>query len=168
MRAVVVEKQRGRSKSVKARRAYVCFLEREVYAFCGERVRGAMLRARIFCLWEGRRERCERRAVDRPQMDRRRHVRRACEQSSAGGTTRERCAEKGKKKVFLFLEERSGDAFFLFWVATTAAGAQLSRPWGVGAAAKMVRARVAIYGGTQLVAACGLRPPDPAYPAYIP
>lgn len=41
----------GRSKSVKARRAYVCFLEREVYAFFDERVRGAMLRARIFCLW---------------------------------------------------------------------------------------------------------------------
>lgn len=35
MRAVVVEKQRGRSKSVKARRAYVRFLEREVYTFCG-------------------------------------------------------------------------------------------------------------------------------------
>ena len=33
MRAVDVEKQHGRSKSVKARRAYVCFLEREVYAF---------------------------------------------------------------------------------------------------------------------------------------
>lgn len=39
----------------------MCFLEREVYAFLstfdkrGERVRGAMLRARIFCLWEGRR-----------------------------------------------------------------------------------------------------------------
>lgn len=48
MRAVVVEKQRGRSKSVKARRAYVCFLEREVYTFCNERVRGAMPRARIF------------------------------------------------------------------------------------------------------------------------
>ena len=37
MRAVVVEKQRGRSKSVKARRAYVRFLEREVYTFAGSR-----------------------------------------------------------------------------------------------------------------------------------
>lgn len=33
MRAVDVEKYRGRSKCVKAVRAYVCFLEREVYAF---------------------------------------------------------------------------------------------------------------------------------------
>ena len=47
----------GRSKSVKAGRAYVCFLEREVYAFLstfdkrGERVRGAMLRARIFFVY---------------------------------------------------------------------------------------------------------------------
>lgn len=49
----------GRSKSVKAGRAYVCFLEREVYAFLstfdkrGERVRGAMLRARIFLFMGG-------------------------------------------------------------------------------------------------------------------
>ena len=49
----------GRSKCVKAVRAYVCFLEREVYAFLStfdKRGEGSrrMLRARIFCLWEGR------------------------------------------------------------------------------------------------------------------
>lgn len=65
----------GRSKSVKAGRAYVCFLEREVYTFLstfdkrGERVRGAMLRARIFCLWEGRRSR-RWTAADGPQAAR--------------------------------------------------------------------------------------------------
>ena len=47
------------------------FLEREVYAFLstfdkrGERVRGAMLRARIFCLWEGRGRRRGPRAMGR-------------------------------------------------------------------------------------------------------
>lgn len=34
------------------------------------RVRGAMLRARIFCLWEGRRKRRGRQAADRPQTAR--------------------------------------------------------------------------------------------------
>lgn len=56
------------------------FLEREVYAFLstfdkrGERVRGAMLRARIFCLWGGRGKRREVRAADRPREGRRRYA----------------------------------------------------------------------------------------------
>lgn len=33
--------------------------------------------------------------------------------------------EKGKTDVFLFLGKRPVDIFFLFWMATTAAGAQL-------------------------------------------
>ena len=96
----------GRSKSVKARRAYVCFLEREVYAFLstfdkrGERVRGAMLRARIFLFMGSRRRRREGRAMDRPQIGRRRHVRGTAVEQHRRNDTRE---ARGKgRRMFSF------------------------------------------------------------------
>lgn len=142
----------------------MCFLEREVYAFLstfdkrGERVRGAMPWARIFCLWEGRRKRRGRRAMGRPRMVVGRHARRACGQSSAGRAACEGCAEKRKSDVFFFLRKRSGDAFFLLWMATIAAGAQLPRPWGIGPAAK-----------NDVCADCGTRwNRDPACRGLIP
>ena len=52
------------------------------------------------------------RAMDRPQMDRGRHARRACGQSNAGGMTRKGAREKGKTDVFLFLGERSEEYLF--------------------------------------------------------
>lgn len=84
----------------------MCFLEREVYAFLstfdkrGERVRGAMLRARIFCLWEGRR-----------WTGRRWVAGGTC--GLAGRATQEerrvRAVRKREESCFLlFLEERSG------------------------------------------------------------
>ena len=80
----------------------MCFLEREVYAFLstfdkrGERVRGAMLRARIFVYGE---------AADGPAaMDRGRHVRavgRATQEERHAKAVR----EKGKTDVFFFLRK---------------------------------------------------------------
>ena len=93
MRAVVVEKQHGRSKSVKAGRAYVRFLEREVYAFVGSRRNAA---GPHFLFVGGP----QRQVVDRPQMGRWQRVRRACGQSNTGGTTRERCAGKREEGCF--------------------------------------------------------------------
>lgn len=85
----------------------MCFLEREVYAFLStfdkrdERVRGAMLRARIFCLWGGRGKRHGRRATEQPRIDGGRYVRgvmdRAAPEERHMGDARER--EEG----FLFL-----------------------------------------------------------------
>lgn len=95
--------------------------------------------------------------MDRPQMDRGRHVRRAAgratqEERHARGTRK-----KGRRLFFFFLGRRSGDAFFTFWVATVA-GAQLSRPWGIGPAAKTLRAQLR-HGvekpSLQRTAACG-------------
>ena len=130
MRAVVVEKQHGRSKSVKARRAYVCFLEREVYAFLstfdkrGERVRGAMLRARIFfCLWEGRRRRRDGPAADGPQA-----ARAGRGQSDTGGTTREGCAGKREDRCFSFSREKTSRYFLSLLDGDNSSRAQLSRP----------------------------------------
>lgn len=102
--------------------------------------------------------------MDRPRMGRGRHARRACGQSNTKRATRERRAEKEKKDVFLFLEERSEGSCSVFWVV--AAGAQLLRPQGVGTAAKN-GARTAARGGNPACRA--LRPVAvPAYPAYIP
>lgn len=143
----------------------MCFLEREVYAFLstfdkrGERVRGAMPRARIFfCLWEGRRRRRGQRAMDRPQMGRGRHTRRAYGQGSAGRAARKRPAEKGKKDVFLFLEEKS-EGYLLCppsesrgrSVAIAALGRGLRRE-------NDVCANCGTGWETQLVEGCGLWP----------
>lgn len=157
----------GRSKSVKAVRAYVCFLEREVYAFLstfdkrGERVRGAMPRARIFCLWEGRRKQRERQAMDRPQMGRWRHVRMA----AGRATQEERCVrEKGRKMFFFFLGERIRRCFLCLLGSDSSRGAAIAALWY-----RHRRENVADCGlATQLVEGCGLWPPNPAYPAYRP
>lgn len=62
--------------------------------------------------------------------------------------------EKGKKDVFRWKDWK--DVCFVFQVEAEV-GPQLLRPWGIGTAAKTVRARVAARGGTQLVAATGRR-----------
>lgn len=163
MRAVVVEKQRGRSKSAKARRAYVCFLEREVYAFLstfdkrGERVRGAMLRARIFCLWEGRKSWW--------WMGRGRHAR------TVGRATRKErrvraVREKGKKGSFLFLEEKIRR--YLLYLLDGDSSRSVSTA-ALGNRRRRGKRRVRGPRHEVENPACGgLRPPDPAYPAYIP
>ena len=76
--------------------------------------------------------------------------------------------EKGKKDVFRWKDWK--DVCFVFQVEAEV-GAQLLRPWGIGTAAKTSRTAVARGGArveTQLVAACGLWLPNPAYPAYRP
>lgn len=126
----------------------MCFLEREVYAFCGERVRGAMLRARIFCLWRAAEDDVRgRRWIGRRWIG----VMRAncCGQSNTGEMTCERCAEKGKTNVFLFLGGKTESSCSVFRVAV--AGAQLLRPWGMGSAANVAGAVAARRGKTQLV-----------------
>ena len=84
----------------------MCFLEREVYTFCGERVRGAMPWARIFLFmggpqettwgrrWTGRRWAAGS-TREEPRAERHRR-------SDTRGVR-----EKGKKDVFLFLGKRS-------------------------------------------------------------
>lgn len=78
-------------------RAYVCFLEREVYAFLstfdkrGERVRGECCGPAFFCLWEGRKVGGQT-VAGRPRSD----VREIVGKSSA---------RKGRSGVFLFLGE---------------------------------------------------------------
>ena len=99
------------------------FLEREVYTFCGKRVRGAMPRARIFFVYGRAAE-----ASGGPAADGLRAARVGSRTERHRRSDTQRCAEKGKKDVFSFSRgERSGDAFFTFWMA--AAGAQLLRPW---------------------------------------
>ena len=71
-RAVVNAGRRLRPKQERESRAClrVFFLSEKSTLFCDERVRGVMLRARVFCLWGGRRRRREGRVMDRPQMGR--------------------------------------------------------------------------------------------------
>ena len=58
---------------------------------------------------------------------------------------------------FFFSGKDRKDVCFVLQVEVEV-GAQLSRPWGIGTAAKTMRARVAARGGkTQLVAARGRR-----------
>ena len=103
--------------------------------------------------------------MDRPQAGRGRHARRACGQSNTEGATRKGARGKGKTDVFLFLGGKIGGRLPILWVEAEI-GPQLSRPWGIGTAAKTMRARVAARGGKpslwRPVAAV------PAYPAYIP
>lgn len=109
-----------------------------------------MLRARIFCLWEGRRRRRGRQAIDRPRMGRRRHARMAAGRA-AQEERHERCAEKGKKDVFSFSRGKDWkDVCFALWVETEI-GSQRSRPW-VWAPPRKRRARGPQHGvETQLV-----------------
>ena len=86
------------------------FLEREVYAFCGERVRGAMPWARIFLFMGGPQKTTW--AGDGPAADGSRVVcARARGQSNAEGTACESCAGKGKTDVFLFLGGKEQEIF---------------------------------------------------------
>ena len=64
--------------------------------------------------------------------------------------------EKGKIDVFFFSGKDWKDVCCVLWVEAEI-GSQLSRPWGIGTAAKTVRARVAAQGGTQRVEGCGRR-----------
>lgn len=57
-------------------------------------------------------------------MDRRQHARGIADIAAREERRVRAVREKGKTDVFLFLGKRPGDAFFTFWVATTA-GAQL-------------------------------------------
>ena len=84
------------------------FLEREVYTFCGERVRGAMPWARIFVY--GRAAEGD---VDSGRWTGRgQHVRRARGQSNAEGATH-KGARKREKMFFLFLVGKIGGMFAL-------------------------------------------------------
>ena len=71
------------------------FLEREVYTFCGERVRGAMPWARIFFVY-GRAAG----ASGRPAADGPRGSTRELWAEQRGMSDTQRCAKKGKKDVF--------------------------------------------------------------------
>lgn len=90
----------------------MCFLEREVYAFLstfdkrGERVRGAMLRARIFCLW-GRGKQRGRRAAERARWAARRRW-------WARRHTRGRAATRERREEGCFLFSLGGDFSFSF------------------------------------------------------
>lgn len=84
----------------------MCFLEREVYAFCGERVRGAMLRARVF-LFMGGPQKATWTAGNRPAAED--NVGGA--RMTAGKAIREERHERGvcgkrEEGCFLFLEEK--------------------------------------------------------------
>lgn len=103
----------------------MCFLEREVYTFCGERVRGAMLRARIFFVYG----RAAENDVDGGRWTGRVGAADGTRRIAGRAAREERRVRavrgKGKTDVFLFLGKRPVDIFFLFWMATIAAGAQL-------------------------------------------
>lgn len=103
-RAVVNAGRRLRPKQERESRAClrVFFLSEKSTLFCGERVRGAMLRARIFCLWEGRRRRRGRQATDRPQAAR--ELLRA--EQHKRSDTRELCGKKGRR-LFLGKDRRA-------------------------------------------------------------
>lgn len=119
----------------------MCFLEREVYAFLstfdkrGERVRGAMPRARIFVYRRAAGEGGGP-AADGPQAARAR----GRGQSSAGGMSGESCAGKGKTDVFLFLGEKISRYFLSLLdgdnssrsAATAALGYRCRRENGAG------------------------------------
>ena len=127
------------------------FLEREVYTFAGSR-RNAV-GPHFFCLWEGRRSKWQ---------TGRRWVAGDTREELAGRATREerhaKAREKREKRSFFFFSgERLEGVCFVLWVEVEI-GAQLSRPWGIGTAAKTMRARAAAQGEKN--PACGgLWPP---------
>ena len=91
----------GRSKSVYARRAYVCFLEREVYAFLMSGFAAQCCGPAFFLFMEGRR--------GRRWIGRRWVAGGTCEELVGRATQEERHAktrETRKESCFLFLEER--------------------------------------------------------------
>lgn len=120
-----------------------------------------MLRARIFCLWEGRRRRCEGQAADRPQIGcgaaRAKSLR--AEQHRRNDTREVR--GKREDKCFSFSWEKSESSCSLLAgsrceSATVAAlGYRHRRENGAGAVA-------ARAGKTQLVEGCGLMAAEPS------
>ena len=131
------------------------FLEREVYTFCGKRVRGVMPWARIFFVYGRTAEDDVGQAMDRPRMGRRQRVW-ARGQSDTGGTACESCAGKREDRCF-FGERLEGCLLCPLGIGRNRVAAIAAL--GIGTAAKTVRARVAARCGTatQLVAACGRR-----------
>ena len=141
------------------------FLSEKSTLFCGERVRGAMLRARIFCLWR----------TAESNVDGRRRTGRRWPQAarargrgwrSIGGATCEKRVRERKRIVFLFLGGKSESSCSLL-------GGSRGRSAAVAALGYRHHHKkqytVAARGGkTQLVEGCGLWPPNPAYPAYRP
>lgn len=91
----------GRSKSVKAGRAYVCFLEREVYAFLSGFAAQCCGPAFFVCGRAAEGDVRGRRQTGRGW----RHVRDRG-QSNAGGATRESCAGKREDRCFSFSREK--------------------------------------------------------------
>lgn len=144
----------------------MCFLEREVYAFlmsgfaaqccgpaffvCGRAAEGDVRGRR----WTGRRWIGVMRAN-------------CCGQSNTRGATHERRAREGKRAVFFFLR-KDRRVFACPSGGSRGRGARLSRPWGIGAAAK--NAADCGTGWARDPACRGLRPVAavPAYPAYRP
>lgn len=113
-----------------------------------------MPRARIFCLWEGRRG---------GRWTGRRWVAGGTCEELAGRATQEerhaRSAKKEKRAVFFFLR-KDQRAFACPPGGSRGRGARLLRPCGIGTAAKTVRADAAQGGpATQLIEGCGLWPP---------
>lgn len=155
MRAVVVEKQRGRSKSVKATRAYVCFLERKVYAFCGF---AAQCRGPAFFVY-GRAAEGD---VGGGRWTGRGWIVGGTREELAGrATQKERrvraVREKGRQMFFFFSRKDRRDICFVLQMEAEG-GAQLSWPQDVGTAAENdVCADCGSAWKTQLVAACGRR-----------
>ena len=121
------------------------FLEREVYTFCGKRVRGVMPWARIFfCLWEGRNGP----AADGPRVV----CARACGQNNTGGGGCGGYAGKGKKGGFFFSGERL-EGCLLCPLGGGRDRAAAIAAWEVSAPSRKWRGRTAAQGRkkTQLV-----------------
>ena len=142
----------------------MCFLEREVYAFLstfdkrGERVRGAMLRARIFCLREGRRS---------GRWTGRGWIVGGTREELAGKAVRKRCAREEEEGCFLFLGEKVR-RYFLYLL-----GSDSSRSVAIAASGyrhRREKRRGRSCGTRWKNPACrGLRPVAvPAFPAYRP
>lgn len=149
---------------MKARRAYVCFLEREVYAFFDERVRGVMLRARIF-LFMGGSQKTTWAAGDGPAADgHRRHARMAAGRATQEERRMRDAREKGRRLFFFFLGKD--------WRVVVSGGSR-SRSTAIAALGYRHRCENGADCGTGWARdpACrGLRPVAavPAYPAYRP
>ena len=134
------------------------FLEREVYTFCGERVRGAMPWARVFFVCgraagddvDGRRWTGRRRAAGNTREELRAEQR--------GRSDTQRCAKKGRKMFFLFLGKRSEGCLLC------PPGGSRGRSAAIAALGYRHRRENDACAGCgtgwknpQLVAACGLR-----------
>lgn len=102
--------------------------------------------------------------MDRPRMDCWRYVW-GSRQSNTEGTACESCAEKGKTDVFLFLGERSEGCLLYPPGGSRSRSAAIA---ALGYRHRREKRRAQLRLGVENPACGGLRPPDPAYPAYIP